>query len=75
MLVAARSGFGVVRALSYQVVEELKAGTLVRLLADFEPEAEPVHLVFAGGDMMRPNVRAFVEFGVAYLARLGVVQA
>jgi len=74
MLVAARSGFGVARALSYQVVEELKAGTLVRLLADFEPEAEPVQLVFSGGSMMRPSVRAFVEFGVAYLARLGVVQ-
>jgi len=56
------------------VVEELKAGTLVRLLADFEPEAEPVQLVFSGGGMMRPSVRAFVEFGVAYLARLGVVQ-
>jgi DNA-binding transcriptional LysR family regulator len=74
MLVAARSGFGVVRALSYQVVEELKAGSLVRLLADFEPPAEPVQLVFSGGGMMRPSVRAFVEFAAAYLARLGVVQ-
>jgi DNA-binding transcriptional LysR family regulator len=74
MLVAARSGFGVARALSYQVVEELKVGSLVRLLAEFEPAAEPVQLVFAGGGMMRPSVRAFVEFGAAYLARLGVVQ-
>ena len=74
MLVAARSGFGVVRALSYQVVEELKAGSLVRLLADFEPVAEPVQLVFAGGGMMRPAVRAFVEFAAVYLARLGVVR-
>jgi DNA-binding transcriptional LysR family regulator len=73
-LVAARSGFGVVRALSYQVVEELKAGSLVRLLADFEPAAEPVQLVFSGGGMMRPSVRAFVEFAASYLARLGVVQ-
>jgi DNA-binding transcriptional LysR family regulator len=74
MLVAARSGFGVARSLSYQVVEELKVGSLVRLLAEFEPAAEPVQLVFAGGGMMRPSVRAFVEFGAAYLARLGVVQ-
>jgi DNA-binding transcriptional LysR family regulator len=74
MLVAARSGFGVVRVLSYQVVEELKAGSLVRLLAEFEPVAEPVQLVFAGGGMMRPAVRAFVEFAAVYLARLGVVQ-
>jgi DNA-binding transcriptional LysR family regulator len=74
MLVAARSGFGVVRVLSYQVVEELMAGSLVRLLADFEPVAEPVQLVFSGGGMMRPGVRAFVEFAAVYLARLGVVQ-
>jgi DNA-binding transcriptional LysR family regulator len=75
MLVAARSAHGVARALSYQVVEELKAGSLVRLLADFEPAAEPVQLVFSGGGMMRPSVRAFVEFGAAYLAQLGVVRS
>lgn len=74
MLVAARSDFGVARALSYQVVEELNAGSLVRLLPAFEPPAEPVQLVFSGGGMMRPGVRAFVEFGAAYLGRLGVVQ-
>jgi DNA-binding transcriptional LysR family regulator len=74
MLVAVRSGFGVARALSYQVVEELDSGSLVRLLADFEPAAEPVQLVFSGGGMMRSSVRAFVEFGAAYLARLEVVQ-
>jgi DNA-binding transcriptional LysR family regulator len=74
MLVAVRSGFGVARALSYQVVEELAAGSLVRLLADFEPAPEPVQLVFSGGGMTRPAVQAFVAFGAAYLARLGVVQ-
>jgi DNA-binding transcriptional LysR family regulator len=74
MLLAARAGFGLARPLSYQVVEELAAGTLVRLLADFEPAAEPVQLVFSGGGMMRPSVRAFVEFGSAYLARLAVVK-
>jgi DNA-binding transcriptional LysR family regulator len=74
MLVAARSGFGVVRALSYQVVEDLAAGSLVRLLATFEAAAEPVQLVFSGGGMMRPSVRAFVDFGADYLSRLAVVR-
>lgn len=74
MLLAARSGHGLARALSYQVVEELEAGSLVRLLAAFEPAAEPVQLVFSGGGMVRPGVRAFVDFAVAYLGRLGVVQ-
>jgi DNA-binding transcriptional LysR family regulator len=73
MLLAARSGFGVARALSYQVVEELESGALVRLLTEFEPAPEPVHLVFPGGPMIRPNTRAFVQFAAAYLGRLGVV--
>lgn len=74
MLLAARSGFGLARALSYQVVEEFAAGSLVRLLAEFEPAAEPVQLVFSGGGMLRPSVRAFVEFAATYLGRLGVVR-
>jgi DNA-binding transcriptional LysR family regulator len=74
MLLAARCGHGIARALSYQVVEELRTGSLVRLLADFEPAAEPVHLVFFGGGMVRPNVRAFVDFAVAALTRLEVVR-
>jgi DNA-binding transcriptional LysR family regulator len=73
MLLAARSGFGLARALSYQVVDELAAGSLVRLLADFEPAEEPVHLVFPGGGLMRPSVRGFVEFAARYLAGLAVV--
>jgi DNA-binding transcriptional LysR family regulator len=73
MLLAARSGFGLARALSYQVVDELAAGSLVRLLTGFEPAREPVHLLFPGGGLMRPSVRAFVEFAAAYLARLPVV--
>jgi DNA-binding transcriptional LysR family regulator len=74
MLLAARSGHGVARALSYQVVEELAAGSLVRLLADFEPAPEPVHLVFSGGGRMRPSVRAFVEFAAGYLGQLEVIR-
>jgi DNA-binding transcriptional LysR family regulator len=73
MLLAARAGSGLARPLSYQVVDDLETGALVRLLADFEPAPEPVQLVFPGG-MIRPSVRAFVEFGAAYLARLPVVR-
>jgi DNA-binding transcriptional LysR family regulator len=75
MLLAARSGHGVARALSYQVVEELQSGTLVRLLADFEPEPEPVHLVLPSGGMIRPSTRTFAEFAAKYLGRLGVIRA
>jgi DNA-binding transcriptional LysR family regulator len=74
MLLAARSGHGIAQALSYQVVEELQAGSLVRLLVEYEPVPEPVHVVFAGGGLMRPSVRAFVEFAAAFLGRLDVVR-
>ncbi len=75
MLLAARSGHGIARALSYQVVQELRDGSLVRLLVANEPPPEPVHLVFAGGRLMRPNVRAFVEFAAARLGRLDVLRS
>jgi DNA-binding transcriptional LysR family regulator len=73
MLLAARSGFGLARALSYQVVDELAAGSLVRLMAEFEPAGEPVHLVFPGGSLVRAGVRGFVAFAARYLAGLAVI--
>ncbi|HEY1414177.1 MAG TPA: LysR substrate-binding domain-containing protein, partial [Rhodopila sp.] len=75
MLLAARAGHGIARALSYQVVDECRAGTLIRLLPDYEPPPEPIHLLFAGGPLTRPNVRAFIDFAADHLARLDVVRA
>jgi DNA-binding transcriptional LysR family regulator len=75
MLVAARRGHGLARALSYQVVEDLRSGSLERLLADFEPAPEPVHLVFSGGGLVRPSTRAFAAFAAEYLGRLGAAEA
>jgi DNA-binding transcriptional LysR family regulator len=74
MLLAAVSGHGIVRALSYQVVDDLRSGALVRLLTDFEPPPEPVHLVFPGGGMARASVRAFVAFAAGFLGRLAVLR-
>jgi DNA-binding transcriptional LysR family regulator len=74
MLLAARAGHGIARPLSYQVAEDLEAGALMRLLAEFEPMAEPIHLLFAGGGLVRPSVRAFVTFATSFLGRLRVVR-
>ena len=74
MLLAARAGHGIARPLSYQVAEDLEAGALMRLLAEFEPMAEPIHLLFAGGGLVRPSVRAFVTFATGFLGRLRVVR-
>ncbi|MBK7397947.1 MAG: LysR family transcriptional regulator [Myxococcales bacterium] len=63
---AAVDGVGVTCALSYQVEDELRAGRLVRLLADHEPAPVPVHVVHAAS-ATSAKVRAFVEVAVPHL--------
>jgi len=72
---AAVSGHGIIRVLSYQVADELRAGTLVPLLAGFEPAPLPIHVVHTGGRAAPARVRAFVDCAVSRLradARLAV---
>ncbi len=71
---AACAGRGVVRALSYQVAEELADGRLVRLLREWEPPAVPVHLVFPTARLMAPRLRAFLDMAVPRLVALPVLQ-
>lgn len=71
---AACAGRGVVRALSYQVAEELAEGRLVRILAAWEPPPVPVHLVFPSARLMAPRLRAFLDFAAPRLAALPVLR-
>src|SRR6185437_89146 len=73
-LVAVRAGQGIARVLSYQVSEELEAGSLVRLLAAHEPPALPVHLVAASRGHRAPKVQAFLDFAAAALGKLRVIR-
>ncbi|MBA2127384.1 LysR family transcriptional regulator [Hyphomicrobium methylovorum] len=59
---AASQGLGVVRVLSYQVVEEIKSGALVPLLEAYAPEPIPVQLVYPGKGMLPVKVRAFLDW-------------
>jgi DNA-binding transcriptional LysR family regulator len=72
-LVAVRAGHGITRVLSYQVAEEIAAGTLVRLLRDYEPPPLPVTFVTAASDPPA-RVRAFLQHAIALLSALPVVQ-
>lgn len=72
-LVAVRAGHGVTRVLSYQVADELAAGTLVRLLRAYEPPALPVGLVCASAEPPS-RVRAFLAHAVPRLSALAVVR-
>lgn len=72
-LVAARAGRGIARLLSYQAVEDLAAGTLVRLLKPFEPPPSPVQLVAISRVHMLPKVRAFLDYAAERLGKLHVI--
>lgn len=73
-LVAARAARGIARVLSYQVVEDLAAGGLVRLLQGFEPPPLPVQLVSASRAHMPPKVRAFLDHAAKHLGDLAVIR-
>lgn len=66
-LEAARDGFGITRLLSYQVADELAAGTLVVVLADFEEASLPVHVIHREGRLGSAKVRSFVDLAVQSL--------
>jgi DNA-binding transcriptional LysR family regulator len=73
---AAIAGIGVVRALSYQAADALRAGTLALALQKFEPPPWPVSLVHAGGRLLPLKLRAFLDFAAPRLkARLAQTEA
>ncbi|CAI1574871.1 LysR family transcriptional regulator [Serratia entomophila] len=74
-LLAARAGKGIARLLSYQVADDLAAGTLVRLLPAFEPLPMPVQLVAQHVQRMPLKVRTFWDYAFQRLSRLPQIQA
>jgi DNA-binding transcriptional LysR family regulator len=66
-LAAARAGYGIASALSYQVAGDLASGRLVRLLPGFEPPALPVHLVVPSARLMPLRLRRFLDHAAAVL--------
>ncbi|MBK5003084.1 LysR family transcriptional regulator [Pseudomonas sp. S31] len=62
----ARLGAGIARIGAFTVVDELRSGSLVPVLEDFNPgDKEPIHAVFVGGPAMPARVRVFVDFLLA----------
>lgn len=64
---AAVAGRGITRLMSYQVAEELESGSLIRVLAAFEPPQIPVNVVYLDGRKANAKIRAFVDFAVESL--------
>lgn len=68
---AAVRGLGIVRLLSYQVIDHLAAGRLLPVLDDFALEPAPVTLLHSAARQASANVRAFVDAAGRYFRRVG----
>lgn len=64
---AALEGWGVTRALSYQVADALAEGQLVELLAVHDEAEMPIHLLHAEGRRAAAKIRSFIDFAAERL--------
>lgn len=64
---AAVRGWGLTRVLSYQIAPQLEAGELRTILANYEEEALPIHVVHPEGRYASAKVRSFIDFAVGKL--------
>jgi DNA-binding transcriptional LysR family regulator len=73
---AAMAGAGLTRVMSYQAAAAVREGRLVMVLRDFEPEPNPISLVYPSGRLVPLKLRAFLDFAVPRLkARLQEIAA
>lgn len=64
---AGLAGIGLVRAVSYQVADLVRASRLAIVLEAFEPSPRPVHLVYDRQNRLPLKLRAFIDFVVPRL--------
>lgn len=65
---AAVGGFGVARSPAFAAADDLRAGRLVPILCDLEPEPIHVHAVYPHARHLAAKVRVFVDFLVTRYA-------
>jgi DNA-binding transcriptional LysR family regulator len=64
---AGLAGTGLIRAVSYQVADFVRARRLAIVLEAFEPSPRPVHLVYDRQNRLPLKTRAFIDFVVPRL--------
>ena len=64
---AASEGVGATRVLHYQCADAVNDGSLRIMLADFEIEPLPVHLLHAGRGALPSKMRVFLNFAAGRL--------
>ena len=62
LAIAAAEGLGICNEPDFIVAGDLRAGRLVRVLADFAPPASVIHAVYPSRRHLSGKVRAFVDF-------------
>ena len=62
LVVAASEGSGLVRVPSWQVMGEINAGALRRVLRDYEPPPAPLHVLSQPSLLASPKARAFADY-------------
>jgi len=61
---AAKSDWGLVRVISYQIGPELKEGSLQTVLQKYAPDPIPIHVIHGQGRRVTAKVRSFVDLAV-----------
>ena len=73
---AAMRNVGATRLLHYQVADAVNAGALQVILAEYEPEPLPIHLVHAARGQMPLKMRRFLDFAAPRLRQvLGAIDS
>jgi DNA-binding transcriptional LysR family regulator len=62
LVTAAKDGVGLVRVPSWQVMGEVSAGSLQRILQHYEPPPAPLHLLSQSSRLASPKTRAFADY-------------
>ncbi|MEM6388167.1 MAG: LysR family transcriptional regulator [Pseudomonadota bacterium] len=70
----AQRGWGLVRALSYQVGADIIEGRLQSVLERYEPAPLPIHLVHVEGRRAPAKTRSFIDFAKARLRKVAVLR-
>ena len=59
---AARAGHGVALLPEIQLIDDLRAGRLFRLMEDYQSQRVPVHIVYPSRRNLAPRTRVVMEF-------------
>ncbi|OCP23507.1 MULTISPECIES: LysR family transcriptional regulator [unclassified Ensifer] len=68
-LAAARAGLGVIQVPHFMVRDDLRAGTMVPVLADWQIDPEPIYLVYPPNRHLSSRLRVFADWVVKVVAQ------